>query len=246
MSGLFATLIDAARGSAPVILQRPRPHFAAFEALAPPSDPAGDEEGEPAAPPGAAPGQAHRAIAATAERPREERRRPEPSGEGRGEERVVERRPGPRARLPASHAEPDTAPRTILHPPRFERRTEAAPASPRADAKPAPEDEARRPSGRMPPPPGREGELLLPELAKPPLTGIAEEPGQVGRPRLGPEPPVREEAGRGLMRVDLRIGRIEVTAPQPRSIAPPSARAVIVPRAKPRQSLDDYLSRRRQ
>jgi hypothetical protein len=241
MSGLFGALIDAARGSAPAIMQRPRQVFAPFEAApplqevneevrserpAPARTPVREVRGELPEPAGRADSQRSPASSRAAQ------------AVGTADEEV-RTGPGARPSLPATQRE------AVVPPPLAERPAETRFLQVRADAEPVPRHEPAGPSEARDPAATQEMKLLLPELARPALPDPLVEGSEPDRPLFAPEPSERSEAGSGLARVELTIGRIEVAAPKTRLAAPHMARAVVVPRAKPRQTLDDYLARRR-
>lgn len=238
MSGLFGALIDSALGSAPLLLPRPGRRFAPIEPEQPVPEVAAEESRErPAAEP----------------RPGEAR----PAGVGH---RVAPELPDPSPRNPIR------APETPGRPKQVAERGREEPAKPSVRSRPAeprtrdgrrPVDSVapRRPEAQEPQAapaplslPPRVLEPLLPEAIEKPLAGrAAREPEAPRRPPTGPEPfagPSDEEEG-GTPRFELRIGRIEISAASKPPAPKPSARATAIPRARPRQSLDDYLSRRR-
>lgn len=250
MSGLFGALVDAARGRAPVLLPRPHPIFAPADSPALLSEPTLDEVGEvpqvrresaAAGRPGRGRGPVGEAAeAAVPESDGERREAPSRRGRDEGRGRVSDQEdagtPPPRrfqapavpdlVRLPVARDRPtiETAPRG-----------QAAPSVERGD---------------VPGVPPREYEPLLPPLAEAPVAAFASrdagrEARLPGRAEARGAVASAEEAS-GAPRIDLRIGRIEIVAPAaPQAVAKASARATIVPRARPRQGLDDYLSRRR-
>lgn len=77
------------------------------------------------------------------------------------------------------------------------------------------------------------------------LTPAAGQDAKLQQAPSRPDEPTRDVPS-DTPRFELRIGRIEVTNPRARTVASaPSARPVSIPRAKPRQSLDDYLRGRK-
>jgi hypothetical protein len=241
MSGLFGTLIDAARGTAPAIMQRPRQHFASFEAVAPLQEVEEEARSEQAPRSRIEPREFRGETSLSSPRVDEERRWESPRGSEATSAREPETRTGPSTRqfLPAAELEP-AVPRT---PPN--RPADTRPLLLGADAELPPGRDTSAPPEARDPVATHEMKLLLPELARPAVPDAAGEAGELGRPLFAPEPSARTEAGSKLARVELMIGRIEVAAPKTRLAAPHTARPVVVPRAKPRQTLDDYLSRRR-
>lgn len=247
MSGLFDMLIAAARGAAPVIRQRPRPHFAPEEPIEPGAieAEAGEESPRPLARARTAPPADERPgpEAPAAARRRRSAARPAEETEGaadriaRGRAATGRRRgevdspaAGPARREPAAatgEAEPiATAP------------------DPRRDAGRTGSDRPDRPERAAPPEPvAAEPKPLLPELMSEPRAAAGDGP-ETRFPSSEQAWPPTADGDAGAPRIELRIGRIEVTGP-PTQAPAPAARPVIVPRARPRQSLDDYLSRRR-
>lgn len=253
MSGLFGALVDAACGQAPVLLPRPHPIFAPADSPAPLSKPMLDEvdevdevpqvRRESAAPgrPGRARGPAGEAAEAAApesggERQEAPTRQRRGEGRGRGSNQKDSGTPSPR-RFEAP-AVPDLVGLPVAGDrPRIE-------TAPQVEAAPSVE------RGDLPGLPPREYEPLLPPLAEAPVAAFASR--DAGREARLPGPAeargaaASAEEASGAPRIDLRIGRIEIVAPAaPQAVAKASARATIVPRARPRQGLDDYLSRRR-
>lgn len=250
MSGLFGALVDAARGRAPVLLPRPHPIFAPADPPALLSIPTLDEvdevppvrrESRAAGRPGRARGPAGEAVETAVpendgERQQAPSRRRRDEGRGRGSDQEDAGTPPPRRfQAPA-------VPDLVGLPVAGDRPTiETAPLG---QAAPSVE------RGDVPGLPPREYEPLLPPLTEAPVAVFASRDS--GREARLPGPAevlgaaASAEKASGAPRIDLRIGRIEILAPAaPPAVAKASARATIVPRARPRQGLDDYLSRRR-
>lgn len=231
MTGLFATLVAAAEGRAAAVEPRP---LARFEALAPDiaQMSAGDAPGLAAdAPPPLQAG----IPAPTHAVPREARRlgpRQEPSD-----------RPVQTVRLL-----PDTA--TPMPPP--DRRRPAGPrptvVSPSQHETDAPRrvpsnDQPRFETGTEQPP-----TRLLPLMSAPTTPADAGAPSSIAgvSVRRSAGTPAATAAGHDSF--SLTIGRIEVRqtpSPAPRATPQATVRAVSLPRAAVRQSLDDYRSGRR-
>lgn len=250
MSGLFGALVDAARGLAPVLLPSPHPIFAPADSPALPSMPMLDEvdevprvrrESRAAGRPGRARGPAGKAVEAAVpesdgERQEAPSRRRRYEGRGRGSDQEDAATPPPRRfQAPA-------VPDLLGLPVAGDRPT--IKTAPRGQAAPGVE------RGDVPGLPQREYEPLLPPLTEAPVAAFASRDS--GREARLPGPSealgaaASAEDAIGAPRIDLRIGRIEIVAPAaPQAVAKASARATIVPRARPRQGLDDYLSRRR-
>jgi hypothetical protein len=239
MSGLFETLIEAARGTAPVILHRPPSNFPSLELAEEPWEPVIDEV--PASPPSpGADGGKDRPSFARVDRGVESRSPPPAFSAERTETREPQR-PDGRTTRSAEQAETAGKPRLLSTPPQAERKPDVR----ASDTPPATEPavESRGPVEILVPP-TREADLLLPEMALPPPAAGPDD-AISGAPVFGPEPAAREDARQSAPSIELRIGRIEVVAPRTQAAAQPQSRPVSVARARPRQSLDDYLSRRR-
>jgi hypothetical protein len=250
MSGLFGALVDAALGRAPVLLPRPHPIFAPADPPALLSTPTLEEADEgpqvrresPAAGrPGRARSLAGKAADATVtenggERKEAPPRRGRAGGRGRGNDREDAGTPSPSRFQAAAVSDVPGLP-VATDGPRIE-------DAPRVEA---PASVERRDMRRRPP---GEYEPLLPPLSETPAGAPAsrnfDREARLPGPAEASGEAVSADEASGSPRIDLRIGRIEVVAPAaPPAVAKASARATIVPRARPRQSLDDYLSRRR-
>ncbi|WP_086606616.1 hypothetical protein [Erythrobacter donghaensis] len=252
MSGLFATLAAAAHGDAEALRARPRgrfePEAGALPEIAVEERAVSDEtDEEQPRRPAPRPRQGRRAGRDDEMAPPPEPlmpRAPVAAAPGEGRADAADRSDlGPQdsdqPRRRASRAEPSertgkaaTTAAPLL--PRAEREGEAEPRHASRDDKDASAPARRLPDDSAPPP-------LLPLVGDP-----RAEPDAANRP-LAPdthEPAVQR--GRGQR--SLSIGRIEVRPPPP---APPpptsqaSYRATIIPRAQPRQSLDEYRRRGR-
>jgi hypothetical protein len=251
MSGLFGALVDAARGRAAVLLPRPNPIFAPPDApvflVKQALDEADDadearrvrRESPAAGRRGSARGPAGNAAEATVP-------------EGGGESQEV--RPRPRRAVVhdrgSDRGDAGTPSSRRLQPPEVADLIGPAVAGDRPRIETAPQVAAAASVERRDVPGFPPGEYppLLPPLAEAPAGTPLRDAGREAR-LPGPTEPRGAAASAGEAgdspRIDLRIGRIEIVAPAAPAAAKASARATIVPRARPRQSLDDYLSRRR-
>jgi len=252
MSGLFRALVDAARGRTPVLLPRPHPVFAPAEAPALLPEPRLDEMyGMNEIP------QVRRESPAAGRRARGRDRAGEaaeatvPERDDEVQEAPLQRR---RAGSRAIGSEPEDSgtPSARRFQPPAVRDFVGLPVDgdgPNAEAAPRLKGAPSVERGDGPGFPPREYEPLLPPRAEVPVAAPASR--DPGREAHLPEPAEARGAAAspreasGAPRIDLRIGRIEIVAPAAPAMAKASARATIVPRARPRQSLDDYLSRRR-
>ncbi|MFL6844080.1 MAG: hypothetical protein ACJ8ER_04280 [Allosphingosinicella sp.] len=237
MSGLFETLIEAARGTAPVILHRPSSNFPSLEFGEEPWEPVIDEV--PASLPHAVADD--RPSIARADRG-VETRPPPPIASAEPAEIRAPQRPDRRTTRSVEEAEMVDTPRPRSSPLQGEpkpelRASEAPPATEPAIERIGPVE--------ILVPPTREADLLLPEMALPPPAASSPDDAISAAPHFRPEPPAREDARQSAPSIELRIGRIEVVAPRTQAAAQPQSRPVSVARARPRQSLDDYLARRR-
>jgi hypothetical protein len=250
MTGLFDVLIDAAKGTAPVITQRPRQRFAPVADGQPPAG-IETEDVQTAATP------APRKAAEANSRQAEERRTRRVAGDDPAEasdrrrqrRAMVDQRPD--RRIPQVAQQPLQPVRSILSQGPLHIEENDAPRGARtflSDFTPSPQDVKSR---EVRPEPWsqmferREAEPLL-------LPGREEDSRASLSLTETSEPPRRaqESASADRTRMDapgieLRIGRIEVTGAPPPAAPKQTSRPVRVPRAGPRQTLEDYLARRR-
>lgn len=252
MSGLFATLAAAAQGGEGTLQARPRGTFE-------PDPAAGFEEGEDERLIGDMARDEAGGAALPAARAVSERSQPASDDllpEGRAPKSAVpddlpassEQRPAPRTLLPEVSSAPQMARGAA-------REAEDASANQRLALRAAADDRPQpvRPADNSGTPAERE-----PLAADPRSTDTAAAPlllaplaatGADAASTLSP-PSQDTPVPRAPERRSLTIGRIEVRPPPPAPAAPPSPpphafRAVAIPRALPRQSLDDYRRRGR-
>jgi hypothetical protein len=252
MTGLFDTLLDAAAGTAPAILQHPRHRFASAESasvpwgarveeIEAPSDDgrhAGRKAGRDDRSDAGTPVGRATASAAAARRPDDD------GGPNVDPGRTVgpgERRHGRRVDRIAAPPSDDQSPVAAAA-------RSPATASPRWDGDaprlpPEPPIESAAASRQAAP----ERPVLLPEYMSNPRFAAPAGGTEENRPAAsGKESTATDRQDRpGAPQVVVTIGRIEVIAPATRIVAAPATRPTAVPRARPRQTLDDYLARRR-
>lgn len=231
MSGLFDTLIAAARGTVPAISHRPHQRFAEAADLVP-AEGLVVEESEAKAPASIKHAMAER-QAASVKTYLDETMTDAP---GRFAARALDATAGAVARLfPPSQTEQ-----------RYKQGAPSpAPLLPLADFRPASAESVAPPASSSPSPSdAADATILLPVLQEisPQAAG---NDVVLHSAKESVAAPTRQGDAESP-RFEIRIGRIEVTSARPKVTAPaPQSRPVSIPRARPRQSLDEYLRGRK-